>query len=487
MFKYWRLGVKSDSKSNKNIVGELTSSNIKKFLGNSNDILVKDIYSYNKKIEIKAIGIDGLVDSNAVDEYILKPLIVGRPFSEVKSEKEAYTIAKEGFLYHISQEDVKNLADAVTKILEGNTVVVFDNIKKAFSFDAKGIPQRSIQEPENESVLKGAKDGFVENIRTNTALVRKKVKSTEIRFESYTIGEETNTPVEIVYMNDVVDIGVLTKLKEKLSKLDISIMISSDNFESNIKDNKYSIFPQIQYTERVDKFCANICDGKVGILIDGLPVGYIVPGLFAMFLQAPEDYAENYGTASFLRSIRYVCFAISLILPAFYVAITTFHHEMIPTNLLISIIKSKEGVPFSSFFEILGLLVAFELLLEASLRLPKTIGATISIIGGLIVGEAAVNAKFISPAVVVIIAITGIAGFVIPTRSLSNATRLCRMLLVFTAGVSGLFGISFGLLILLAYLCKLESFGVPYLTPYAGSEGKGIIHDSVLRLPEDVE
>ena len=205
-----------------------------------------------------------------------------------------------------------------------------------------------------------------------------------------------------------------------------------------------------------------------------------------MYFQAPEDYSSNYVLSSTLRFLRYLCFGLSLILPAFYVAITTFHHEMIPTNLLKSIIESKEGVPFSAFIEIILLLSAFEILLEASLRLPKTIGGTISIIGGLIVGEAAVNAKFLSPAVVVIVAITGIAGFVIPNRSLANAARICRMIMVFAAGVSGLFGISFVLLIILAYLCKLETFGVPYLTPFIGNEGKNMLKDTLVRLPRDV-
>ena len=206
-----------------------------------------------------------------------------------------------------------------------------------------------------------------------------------------------------------------------------------------------------------------------------------------MFFQAPEDYSENYILASMIRVLRYVCSILSAILPGFYIAVTTFHPEMIPTKLLISIIQSKEGVPFAIAFEIIGLLIAFELLIEASLRLPKSIGATISIIGGLIVGEAAVNAKLISPVVVVIIAITGIAGFVIPNQSLSNATRLIRMLTVIVASLAGLFGIAFVTIITIYYLSNLTSFGVPYLSPFAGNEGKGIFNDSILRLPKDLE
>jgi len=486
MFKLWRIGAKEYEKNEKKLIGPLTSGKLNEVFGNSDDVAIKNVYTGNKNIKIKAVGIDGLVDGKVVDEYILKPLTIDLPFKNAKSEVEAYELIRTGFLYHLFQKEVSSLKEAVSSVLQGDTVLVFDNLKKAVAFDVKAMPQRAIVPSEDENVLKGAKDTFIETIRTNTALVRKKIKSPELVFESFSLGTETNTPVNIVYMNNTVDKEILDKLRGRIENLKIPSMISAENFESNICDNRYSLFPQLQYTERVDKFCANIIDGKIGVLIDGLPLGYIFPGLFAMYFQTPEDYSGNYLLSSVLRIIRYICFTISLVLPGFYIAITTFHHEMIPTNLLKSIIESKEGVPFSAFVEIILLLFAFEILLEASLRLPKTIGGTISIIGGLIVGEAAVNAKFLSPAVVVIVAITGIAGFVIPNRSLANAVRICRMIMVFAAGVSGLFGISFVLLIILAYLCKLETFGVPYLTPFVGNEGKNMLKDTLIRVPKDV-
>lgn len=487
MFNLWRINKKVIEPSAPKINGLLTSDNIKKILGDSNDITVKEVFTWNNKVKIVAIGIDGLVDSEVIDNYVLRPLTVGRPFENIESEKEAYQLAREGFLYHFSQDEVKDLNDAINKILQGVTVVVFDNVKKAIAFDAKNIPQRGIQEPENESVLNGAKDAFVESLRTNTALIRKKLKSRFLRLESFTVGKESQTPVNIVYLNDVADKGILEELRRRIKNIDVNSLISTKTFEVGISDNKYSIFPQVQYTERVDKFCSNLTDGKIGILIDGLPVAYIVPGILAMFFQAPEDYSENYILASFVRILRYICFGLSMMLPGFYIAITTFHSEMIPTKLLISIIQSKEGVPFAIAFEIIGLLIAFELLIEASLRLPKSIGATISIIGGLIVGDAAVNAKLISPVVVVVIAITGIAGFVIPNQELSNATRISRLLFVIAGTLGGLFGIAFVIIVIIYYLSNLTSFGVPYLSPLAGNEGKGLLNDSVLRLPKDLE
>ena len=488
MFRLWRLGKFNRERENISPVnGAITSYNIKKILGDSNDIIIKDVYNYNKNIKIRVIAIDGMIDSKIVDESILKPLTFDRFILSLTSEKEVYRLVKNGLLYHVSQEEVFSLDDAITKILQGVTVVVFDSIKKAIAFDAKNIPQRSITPPNEENVLKGAKDSFVENIRTNTALVRKKIKSLDLKIENFKIGTYTNTPVSVVYLDSTANKDILDKVITKIKNIDIPNLISPENFESNFRDNKYSIFPQLHYTERVDKFCANLLDGKIGVIIDGLPIAYIVPGVFAMFLQAPEDYAQNYILSSAVRIMRYLCVVISLILPAFYVAITTFHHEMIPTNLLVSIIESKEGVPFATFVEVLGLLISFELLLEASLRLPKSIGATISIIGALIVGEAAVNASFISPAVVVIVAITGVTGFAIPSQDFTNAIRVFRVIMVFIAGISGLFGLSFILLIMLAYLCKLETFGVAYLTPFAGNEWHNILKDTVVRLPRDVE
>lgn len=486
MFNLWRLNKRVVTPSGPKVSGAITLGNIKKILGNSKDLIIKEVFAWNDKVKISAIGIDGLVDSDVIDNYVLKPLTLGHPFETVKNEKEAYKIAKDGFLYHFSQSEISSLEEVISSILQGNTVVVFDNVKKAIAFDAKSIPQRGITEPESENVLKGARDGFIENIRTNTALVRKKLKSQFLRIEQLKAGKESQTPINIVYLKDVVDEDILNKLRERINKIDANTLISPRTFEHYISDNKLSILPQFQYTERVDKFCANISDGKVGVLIDGLPIGYIVPGVLAMFFQAPEDYSENYILASAIRILRYICCIISVILPGFYIAITTFHSEMIPTKLLLSIIESKSGVPFAVSFEIIGLLIAFELLLEASLRLPQTIGATISIIGGLIVGEAAVNAKLISPVVVVIIAITGIAGFVIPNQSLSNATRIFRMIIAIAASVTGLFGITFALIIILMYLCRLESFGVPYLVPYVSNEGKEMFKDTFVRLPKDL-
>ena len=488
MFNKWRINKSVKDQKAKPVTGKLNSENIKNILGDSDDVIIKDVYINNEKtFKVKAIGIDGLVDSQIVDAYILKPLALDEIYKQVRSEQELYNYIMQGSIYHIAQSSIDNVEEVIEEILNGQTVIVFDSIEKAISFDAKSLPNRSIQEAESESVMKGAKDSFIESIRTNTALVRRKIKEPSLRFKSFQLGKNTKTPVNIVYLEGIADQDIIDKLVNRIENLDINDLITPGNFEENIRENRFSLFPEVEYTERVDKFCANLVDGKVGVLIDGVPIAYIVPGLFAMLFQAPEDYSQKYIVASFTRIIRYFCAFITVLIPGFYVAITSFHQEMIPTDLAISIIKSKEGVPFTTAIEVFGMLLAFEILLEASLRLPKAIGATISIIGGLVIGEAAVSAKFISPAVVVIVAIAGIAGFVIPNQSLSNALRMCRFFLLFCGVFGGLVGISMGFTLLIYYLCTLESFGVPYMTPYASNNGSGMIEDTIVRKFSDSE
>jgi spore germination protein KA len=236
------------------------------------------------------------------------------------------------------------------------------------------------------------------------------------------------------------------------------------------------------YTERPDKLCANICEGKIGILVDGYPVAFVVPAVFNMLFQAGEDYSQNYAHGSYIRVLRYVAAFLSLIIPGFYVAITNFHHEMLPTHLMRAIIESKRDVSFTTFLEVFSLLIAFEILVEAGIRLPKSIGQAVSIIGGLVVGEAAVGAKIISPAIVVVVAVTGICGFVVCNSDLANAFRITRILLLVSAGLAGLYGLSFGIILMTYYLCSLTSAGEPYMRAY--KKGEMAIKDGIFRLPK---
>ena len=286
-----------------------------------------------------------------------------------------------------------------------------------------------------------------------------------------------------MYVEGIVNKSTLQMVKDRIDNIKVPSIVSVGDFEEHIVDRKYSIFPQTIATERPDKVAANLIEGKIAILIDGFPTVYITPAVLVMFMQATEEYNINYFISSFTRVLRYICLFVSILLPALYVAVTTFHQEMLPTTLAESIIQSKQNVPLPAFLEIIIMLVAFEVLLEAGARMPKTAGQTVSIVGALIVGEAAVNAQFVSPAVVVIVAIAAICGFVISNSDLANSVRINRMLLVIAASIAGFFGLSIAIIALFYYMASLESFGVPYLKPFAGNRGKNILWDTVFREP----
>lgn len=332
-------------------------------------------------------------------------------------------------------------------------------------------------------MLKGAKESFIEVLRVNTALVRRRIQTSTLIIQEMTLGKRSATSVSVIYISDVANPDTVNEVKQRLSKMPFDSITSSGQLENVLMDNKKTFIPQIVYTERVDKFCSGILEGRIGIMADGLPLAFIVPVDINAFLQAPEDYALNYVSSSVFRLLRHICAFLSLVLPSFYVSITTFHQEMIPTKLAISIIRSKQGVPLPTYLEVLLMLIAFEVLLESGLRLPRAIGQAVSIVGAIVVGEAAITAGILSPGVVIVISTAGITGFVVPNQDLSNVVRLCRFVLVFFSVFAGLFGVIVGLIALLYHLCSLEVFGTPYMSPYAANEGRDILDDTFINIP----
>ncbi len=355
-------------------------------------------------------------------------------------------------------------------------------MKKAITLKVLDFDKRSITEPTGENIIKGAKDAFVENLRTNTATTRRKIRTQNLIIEQVKVGRQVQTNIAVVYMKNIANQYIIEETKRRLAGIETDSIQQVGVIEENLQDTKYTTFPQLIYTVRPDKFSANIMEGRVGVLIDGFPISFILPGTLNTFLQAPEDYAQNFIISSISRFMRYLLAFVTLFLPGFYVSITTFHHEMIPTELALAITASKEGVPFPSFVEVLIMLLAFEVILEAGIRLPKSIGQAVTIVGAIVVGDAAVLAKLVSPAVVVIIAITAIASFTMPSQDLSNALRLWRFVIVIVCSIIGLFGLSLAGLLLINHLANMEVYGIPYLSPFVGQEGKQL-KDSLFRFP----
>lgn len=489
MLNDWRLKKGNVLPSKTTRDDNLTVEHIKEELANSDDLIIKEITIVgNKKISI--VCIDGLVNSLLIDENIIKPLI--KMVDEAKQNRESgtekvsmpsiYKKIEEGLVPHIAIKEVTKMSDILTQVLCGASCLFITGVKeKAIIFDAKGYEKRAISEPTNENIIKGSKESFNETVRDNTALLRRRIANKDLKIREFEIGNVSKTRIAVTYMEGIADKEILESVIKKIKQMNVDSIIAPAKFEENFFSDSKSIFPSMIYTERVDKFAANLIEGEIGILIDGMSIGYTVPAVFNMFFQVPEDYSFNYIMASFVRVIRYIAAFFTVFIPGFYVAIATFHPEMIPTELALSIIKSKEGVPFTSILEVIFMLVAFEMLIEAGARLPKLIGQTISIVGGLIVGEAAVNAKFTSPAVVVVVAIAGITGFLVPNQDLSNSFRIIRILLVIVAGMMGVYGLSLGLILVTYYLAKKESFGVPYLVPFTSNAFKNLTKDTMFR------
>ena len=432
---------------------------------------------------VTMVYLSGMVRMERVSDYLLRPMAQDPELARCAGVVPMMERMRQGALYNLTIEARNSLDQVVFDLVAGWCVLVFPGETTVLSCFTGTEEKRSISAPDNETVLKGAKDAFVESLRTNTSIVRRHLKAPELRIREQTVGRRSLTLVDVLYVEGIADPGLVEQVWDKLADMDVDGVFSTGGIEEYLVPAHRTPFPLVQYTERSDRFCAGLCEGRVGLLIDGVPLGYLTPAVLGNFLQAPQDKSSSWLLATTLTLLRYACMLITLFLPALYVAMVTFHQEMIPTKLALSIIAAKQDVPFRSGFEVIVLLLAFEILQEAGLRLPQSIGQTVSIIGGLVVGSAAVEAKIVSPAVLIVVAIAGIAGYTMPSQELSGALRIWRFLLALLASVAGLFGAVIAAAALVIHLAGLESFGVPYLTPFAVSAGKEAREHVFLRRP----
>lgn len=444
---------------------------LQKLFEKSLDVLIRPIKVNNDfNITIYLFCVDGMLNTTLLDQTILRPISEDAGLKQCKNEDSVLQHLLEGRAYHAFASEISDMDKLVENVLAGMAALIFEKEKKAIIFDVRDVAKRSINEPQEEGVMKGAKDSFIETLRTNTAQIRKRLRSPYLVAEQMTIGEISKTCVSMVYLSDICDMSQVEKLRNSLNNIKVDNISTPAFVEEFIIHNNDSIFPQVMYTQRPDRCTANLTDGRIALVVDGIPYVYILPCEFPMLMQSPEDYGENYIVGSSLRVIRYMTLILSLLLPAFYISVTTFHNQMLPVQWVLSIQEAKLNVPFPSFLEVLGLLLAFEILIEAGLRLPKMIGQAMSIVGGLVVGQAAVEANIISPAVVIIVSLTGIAGFTLTNQDLSNAIRVTRFVLAILASCAGFLGMTAGLIFLVIHLCSLESYGVAYLTPFVDSD-----------------
>ncbi|GAB6084796.1 spore germination protein [Alkaliphilus crotonatoxidans] len=449
----------------------------------SNDIIFRrlSIFSKGPSEDAFLIFTDGLVDSENIYESIIEPLNHYR-------EQYSNTVHYQGLalknvksiITNSEIEEVEMVKEVVNGVLSGDTVLIIEGSKKALMLNTKGWDKRNIEEPTVERVVRGSREGFTESIRSNTGLIRRKLKDPALKIYELKVGNRSQTFVSIFYIDDIVNKEVLNKIIHKITNIKIDGIFESGYIEQQLEKSPYSPFPQMQITERPDKVCANLLEGRIVVMVDGAPQALIMPISFISLFQSPEDYNERILFGNLTRFLRFIGFFIATSFPSIYVALISFHQEMLPTGLILDLSRSRAQVPFPPVVEAILMEVTVDLLREASARLPGTIGQTIGIVGAIVIGDAAVKANLASPAMVIVVAITAIGSYVLPHYSTSFSLRAVRFPMIFMAASFGAFGIIISWTWIVIHLCRLDSFGYPYLSPMAPLN-RGIFKDGILR------
>lgn len=451
-------------------------SYLKELLKDSSDIVYRDFNIGSWKAAV--VYIDGMADKLLVDNFVLESVML-------KSERvENVMQIKDNLLTVSDMKEQMKLSEAVNSMLSGETLMFIEGIPSVFIIATRSWPARGVSEPSGETVIRGGRDGFTETIRFNTALIRRRIRDTRLKLKPKSLGARSKTDVAIIYIEDIVNKDVLQNVMDRIDNINIDAVLDSGYIEQLIEDDKWSPFPQLQSTERPDVVSAALYEGRVAILVDNSPFAIIAPATLPSLFQTPDDYYQRWMNSSMLRIIRFISIFIGMVMPALYIAVTSFHTSIIPTKLAYSIAASREGVPFPAFVETLIMEFALAFLIEAVVRLPKAIGSTIGIVGGLIIGQAAVSAGIVSPIMIIIVSITAISSFTTPNYEVSSALRIARFLLIILATIIGLYGIALGLILILIHLVKLKSFGVPYLSPLVHPHKKDF-KDVFIRAPLD--
>lgn len=452
---------------------------VKERLANCEDVIYQSLRIHGSTCSV--IYIESIVDISTLHEHIVKPLIkeaalIQHNFNDFIDRMDRGDILSVPFQRSSSAEYIANM------IVEGTAVVVVEQLAEAYLFDIALYQKRAVSESQNELVVNGPQEAFIEDIGTNLSLLRHKIKHTDLKTVRYQIGDYSKTAVYMVYIDGLCKPEVVAQVDSRLNSISIDGTFGISTLSEQMKEGVKSPFPQFQYTERPDSVAASLLEGRVGIMQDGTPSALIVPVTLFSLLQSSEDYYHSFFSSSWIRIVRFVFAIISLLMPSLYVAITTFQPSIIPTDLLITLAASRENIPFSALMEALIMELTFEALREAGTRIPKPVGQTISIIGAIVIGQAAVEAGVVSNPMVIVVSITGIASYIIPHFELGLAFRLLRFPILILGGTLGLIGVFAAAFLVYGHLASLKSFNTPYLQPIAPlvlSEWK----DTFLRAP----
>ncbi|EIT87099.1 GerA spore germination protein [Fictibacillus macauensis ZFHKF-1] len=414
--------------------------------------------------------LESVSDTVKIQKSILTPL----SSNEKATIEETVTSAKVGVY--------TNINEAATRLLKGDCLLLIEGDCSIYAASAESEVSRAPEEPFNEKVVRGSHDGFVENMNQNIGMIRNRIEDTDLVFKQFSVGKKTKTKVVLAYMDSVVNKDILQEVERRIESIAIDMIVSPGFMVEFLENKSFSPFPQFLPTERPDRAAAHIMDGRIALLSEGTATSLILPVTFIAFFQSPDDFNSRILSGSFFRLLRMLSFLVATTLPAIYIAIIGFHFEILPNELVLPIKASLEGIPFPPIVEAFIMVFTIELIREAGVRLPTPIGQTIGIVGGLVIGDAVVNAGFISNVMVIVIAITAVASFTVPTYEMGASIRLLTFPLMIAASLLGFLGIVMGMMIILLHLCKLESFGTPYFSPFAPIDLQGL-KDSIIRFP----
>ena len=443
---------------------------LRPYVEKNHDLIARPFYLDSEmKLQACAFYFNAVVDDKKLNEHVFRPLMMhsgGWELDKFNNTDRVDLIVRTSIsVGQLRKTD--NLAEMVHSIFDGMVVLIFESIQEAVIIDIHGGQLRAITEPPSEKATHGPREGFIENLDINIGMVRRHLRNPRLVIKKTTVGRRTRTPVAVLYIDDIVDHGLVEQVNDRLNHIDVDGVFNAGMIIQNIEDKPFSPFPQVWTSERPDKTIAELLEGRIAIMVDGTPTAIFLPALFIEFFQAPEDYLDRTYISSFLRYIRFLAYFIAISLPALYIALISFTPELLPVNLVTSLAQARKEVPFPVLIEVLIQEFIIQMVIESGLRLPGPVGQTAGVVAGIILGQAAISAKLATPAVIIIIAVTTISTFALPAGPLVQSTRILRLPMIFITAIFGLFGFSLGWIFLLAHLCSLESLGVPYFAPLA--------------------
>lgn len=434
---------------------------LEKALSPSGDMVKNVFYAGDGKTRAVVLYVDGMSDSQTVQDFVIRPLQASLLPDKVNLLRQV----EEQVIETVDWKEADAYEDMVTSILSGNTLLLVEGCEKAISLSTKDFPGRGVGETQQEMVIRGPKDSFTENFRINTVLIRRRIRDARLKMEHTAVGERSKTDVAICYMEDLVHPRLLEEVRKRVEQISMDGIFDGGMVEQLLEKNPWTPFPQFQHTERPDKAASGLLEGRIVLVVDNSPGVLLLPATYAMFFQSGDDYYTRFEAASFARLLRFAAAVFAIGFPGLYVAIAGFHTEMLPTAFLLSIAQSRTGIVIPVVLEVLLMELQFELLKEAGIHIPGQLGGTIGIVGGLIVGQAAVDAGLVSTIVVIVVSFTAIASFIVPGEAFGGVFRLLKFLFIFAAALWGIYGYLLLFTALLFHLAQLESFGVPYMLP----------------------